>query len=66
MKKVHMFIAVLLALLVSSSLFSAVCIADEKPIVMKLADFVPSGSFLGQEHQWWADEVEKRTQGRKR
>lgn len=45
--------------------FSA-CNAAEpfKPVVLKYADTTPQNSWFGQQHQWWADQVEKRTEGK--
>lgn len=47
--------------------FGSVCqtIAKEfKPKTLKFATVVPPKSFLGQQQQWWADEVARRTDGR--
>ena len=64
MRKTHVLIAMAITLLFGITLFSPVCIAADKPITLKVANFVPSGSFLGQEHTWWMKEIEKRTNGR--
>ena len=46
--------------------FPAMCIAAEtvKPITLKYAAPVVQQSWYGQQNQWWANEVEKRTGGR--
>ena len=45
----------------SASAFAA---TSQKPIELKLAHFVPEGSFLGQQTELWAKAVEKETNGR--
>jgi len=47
-------------------LFSMNCLAAEtvKPVTIKYASPVPSNSWFGQQNQWWADELEKRTGGK--
>lgn len=35
-----------------------------KPVTLKFADTVPEKSWYGDQHKWWASEVEKRTGGK--
>ena len=35
-----------------------------KPQTLKMANFVPEGSWFGRQHKWWAAELEKRSGGK--
>ncbi len=35
-----------------------------KPQTLKMANFVPEGSWFGQQHKWWVAELEKRSGGK--
>ena len=60
MKKICFLITISLLFVVTA--FSATCIAQEfKPMTLKCVEAVGENSFLGKEHQWWANEIEKRT-----
>jgi len=66
MKRMHLPVAVGVGLLLVTFVFSATCLAAEsfKPITLKYAAPVVQQSWYGQQNQWWANEVEKRTGGR--
>jgi len=53
---------VILMLVISLGVFSTPALAKTR--VLKYANEVPPQSWLGQQEQWWANEVEKRTNGR--
>lgn len=62
-KKIHLssivFAAIAVAVLVCSPFP-----AESKAKTLTFSSPVPEQSFVGQQQQWWADEVEKRTDGR--
>ena len=68
LKKNQLATGVLVSLFFFTSLVSTTCLASEgsiKPVTLKFASFVPPMSFVGkQHHQYWIDQVEKRTNGR--
>ncbi len=66
MKKMVLPVAVGVSLLFLTFGFPTPCTAAEgvKPMTLKYADAVPEQSWFGQQHQWWANEVEKRTGGK--
>lgn len=54
--------ALSLMLMLNLGVFSTIAFAETR--TLKYANHVPPKSWIGQQEQWWADEVEKRTQGR--
>jgi TRAP-type transport system periplasmic protein len=66
MKRVYRLIGVLAVLFLAITVISpAMCgAAVTKPITLKFSYHMPQESFMGQHYQWWANEVEKRTNGR--
>lgn len=66
MKKIYWVIAVAVSLLGVMLLSSQMAVAADtfKPITLKFADTVPEKSWYGDQHKWWANEVEKRTGGK--
>jgi TRAP-type transport system periplasmic protein len=67
MKKTHMMLVfIVLSLSLILNITSSKCYAAEdlKPITLKYGTFYNSTSWHGELHQWWANEVEKRTGGK--
>ena len=67
MKKMYVLLIVAAwSLAFITPVFSTTCMAQEafKPVTLKYADATPQQSWFGQQHQWWANEVEKRTGGK--
>jgi len=66
MKRISVLIVMGVCLLFITPLFSTTVLAQDafKPITLKFADAIPQQSWFGQQHQWWANEVEKRTGGK--
>lgn len=66
MKRFCVLLVIALGLTLTVFAFSTTCVSAQtfKPITLKFADAVTQGSWYGQQHQWWANEVEKRTGGR--
>jgi TRAP-type C4-dicarboxylate transport system substrate-binding protein len=65
MRKNYLIIAILALFISGAGYFVPATHASEsKPIVLKAAHFVPERSFVGQQNIWWANELEKRTNGR--
>jgi TRAP-type transport system periplasmic protein len=66
MKKVRILILVGLALGCIASLRSTTCMAAEQvnPITLRWTSPLPATSWQAKQHQWYADELEKRTGGR--
>jgi TRAP-type C4-dicarboxylate transport system substrate-binding protein len=60
-------VVVLVSFLFVTILSSSTCVnAQEafKPMTLKYGTFVIAASFMGQQHQWWAEQLEKRTGGK--
>ena len=66
MKRFLLFSMAVMTLVASMSIFSGAAFgtSPSEPMILKLAHYVPPSSFLGQQTQWWADQVEKRTGGK--
>lgn len=66
MKRFLLSSVITIALAASIAVFSGAAFgaSSTQPIILKLAHYVPQSSFLGQQTQWWADQVEKRTEGK--
>ena len=66
MEKKGPLIVLAVSLLFVTIAFSSVVKAAEtfKPVTLKFADMVQASSYVGKHHQWWANEVEKRTEGK--
>ena len=67
MKRMYvLLIAAVWSLALITPMFSSTCMAQEtfKPVTLKYADATPQKSWFGQQHEWWANEVDKRTGGK--
>jgi TRAP-type transport system periplasmic protein len=66
MRKKGSLIALVVSLLFAAIAFSSSVIAAEtfKPVTLKFAHMVTENSYVGKHHQWWANEVEKRSGGK--
>ena len=65
MKRVCIPFVIAVGLTVAVFAFSTTCGAQElKPMTLKMANAVPEKSWFGNQHKWWASEVEKRTGGK--
>ncbi|RPJ08647.1 MAG: hypothetical protein EHM36_05215, partial [Deltaproteobacteria bacterium] len=66
MKKGSILIGLALGVTWVMALFSTPCRAAEpfKPVTLKYSTYVAQTSWHGEMHQWWGNEVDKRTGGR--
>lgn len=66
MGKKSMGIGVALGVIFVMALLSTLCTAAEpfKPVTLKYSTYVTQTSWHGELHQWWANEVDKRTGGK--
>jgi TRAP-type C4-dicarboxylate transport system substrate-binding protein len=65
MKKTLILIVVAMSVMFAFNVLSSVCVAQElKPTTLRMANVVAEKSWFGNQHKWWASEVEKRTGGK--
>ena len=65
MKKGSVLIGLALGVALVAGLLSTPCTAAEfKPVTLKYSTYVAQTSWHGEMHQWWANEVDKRTGGK--
>jgi hypothetical protein len=64
MKKLSIFLLMVLLIGIMASLDTSFAAEQFKPLTLKFADVVPRDSWFGKHRQWWANEVERRTEGK--